>query len=132
MPEKKIENRKHMRLPIEVAAELSISDKTKQPCETKNISFGGMSVNSKDPLKVAPGDEYNITLLLQEKPEEINIKFKCTVVHTSSDKKEIGLKFININGENYQDFKSLMINHSPDQDSLLDELNENPGLDTQK
>ena len=124
-----MENRKHIRLPIEVAAELLISDNAIHHCTTKNISFGGVRINSKEPLKVAPGNECNVTLLLKEKPERINIKFKCVAVHTSADKKEVGFKFINIRGEDYQDFKSLMINRSPDLDRLLDELGKNPGLE---
>jgi len=123
-----MENRKNLRLPIEVASELLISDNALHHCKTKNISFGGICLISEKPLNVVPGNECNVTLLITEN-KRFNVKFKCVVVHTSVDKKEVGCKYINIRVENYQDFKSFMINRSTDPDRLLDELSKNPGLD---
>lgn len=126
-----MENRKHTRLPIEievdVAVKLELPDGSLQCGKTKNISFGGVYVNLEKQLNIQPGNKCNITLVLKDKPRRIDIKFQCIVVHVNKD--GIGLRFICIDGENYENFKYLMINHSPEPKLLLDELSKNPGLD---
>lgn len=124
-----MENRKHTRLSIEVAIEINIPDGTLHYGKTKNISFGGMYVNIEKQLNIKHGDKCSITLVLQDQPDKVDIKFQCKTVHLN--KKGIGFKFISINAEDYQDFKYLMINHSPEPQLLLDELSKHPGIDIQ-
>ena len=47
-----IEQRKHMRLPIEMPVEIKIHDGSLRKGLTKNISFGGMLVEFSDNEKV--------------------------------------------------------------------------------
>ena len=125
-----MENRKHTRLSIEVTVELNIPDGPLVYGKTKDISFGGMYVNLEKQLNIKHGDKCGIALVLQDKPDRVDIIIQCKTVRL--DKGGIGFKFVSINAEDYLHFKYLMINHSPEPELLQDELTKHPGIVIQK
>ncbi|WP_455233847.1 PilZ domain-containing protein [Thiogranum longum] len=121
------ENRKHTRLPIEVRAELILGGRRKTACVTRNLSFGGAYVLAETNPGAQPGESCDLLIVLQDAPDRLEIHLSCEVVHSADT--GIGLRFLGIAADHYQDFRYLMINNSDDPDSLQEELLHNPGLE---
>jgi len=121
-----MENRKHTRLPIHVRAELQLAGHRTHRGTTLNISFGGACVQLPGRYDIHPGEACHLTLVLQDEPERTTIDIRCEVAHAENN--DLGLHFLGITVDTYQDFRQLMINHSPDPELLLEELRNNPGL----
>jgi c-di-GMP-binding flagellar brake protein YcgR len=118
--------RKHMRLPLALRCAITLPKGETCRAETRNISFGGVSVKMPDNHSVRAGDRCVVSLLL-ESSGDIAITFECQAVHITGD--DIGFRFISIDGvECYDHFKNLMTMNSPDPDQLLEELRVSPGI----
>ncbi|CAN2041437.1 PilZ domain-containing protein [Candidatus Magnetomoraceae bacterium gMMP-15] len=121
------ENRKHTRLPLELPAEIKLSNGAIYKGGIKNISFGGVFLDMPDLTELKQGNKCKLSVILQEELKRLSIDFDCEVIHVQSS--GIGLRFIAINGtEAYNHFKNLMVMNSPDPDQLLEELERHPGL----
>ena len=121
------EHRKHTRLPLELTAEIKLSNGVVYKGETKNISFGGIFFKTSDSTEIKQGERCNFSIILQEEIGRLAIDFDCEVIHIQSS--GIGLRLISINGADaYNHFKNLMVMNSPDPDKLLEELELHPGL----
>lgn len=121
-----VENRKNARLEIDVPASIELADGTQIYGKTVNISFGGAYVKVSAPAGLKTGVKGLFSIVLQEDPNPAIITFKCKVVHVDDD--AIGLRFLAIFAEHYNDFVFLMVNNSSEPNELLDELNEAPGI----
>ena len=124
-----IENRKHTRLPLEMAVEVITTNSGTLTGKTRNISFGGMLLEIDDQEKLQAGEKINLLLIIQEQEgteDRMQIEFESTVVHKSPG--GTGIKFIAMDISQYRHFKNLMVLNSPDPEQILEELRRNPGL----
>lgn len=120
------ENRKHQRLPIEIAATIKLADGTQYEGKTVNISFSGVFVALDQAAAIQCGDKCMLTLALQQGTEPMLLNFKGKIRHRKTQ--GAGVELRAIFAEDYNDFVYLMVNNSPDPDGLLDELTRNPGI----
>lgn len=121
------ENRKHTRLPLQLTAEITLSNGTLYRGITKNISFGGIFFKISGSTRLKRGEQCHFSIILQEGSERLSIDFNSEVVHTR--RSGVGLRFISIEGADaYNHFKNLMVMNSPDPDTLLEELERHPGI----
>ena len=119
--------RKHTRLPLELTAEIKLSNGAIFKGVTKNISFGGIFFKISGLTELKQGDHCTFSIILQEEVERLSIDFNSEVIHIQ--RSGIGLRFISINGaDSYNHFKNLMVMNSPDPDRLLEELELHPGI----
>lgn len=124
-PEK--EKRKHTRLPISINAEIRMENGDVLKGLTKNISFSGILIETRDSEKLIPGETCNLFLLLNEEQRDPAIEFECRVVRRENF--YVGMKYVAVvDVEGYMHFKNLMISNSGDPDRLLAELRTNPGI----
>lgn len=121
-----VDKRKHQRLQISVAAQVTVGDSTKYRGTTKNISFSGAYLQLEQENVPEVGTSCIVTLTLQDGEEPVTIKFKARVKHHKGSR--VGLEFQAIFSEDYNDFVYLMVNNSPDPDGLLEEISRNPGI----
>lgn len=121
-----IENRKNARLEIEVPASIELADGSQFYGETMNVSFGGAYVEFENHPPLVAGTKVLFSLILQEAPSLRVISFKSKIVHVGND--GIGIRFLAIYAEHYNDFVFLMVNNSSEPNELLDELDESPGI----
>lgn len=119
--------RKYTRLPIHVTTELHMNNGGIHRCISNNISFGGVLVDLPEDFDLASDDTCGLSLILQEQPERVEIKFKCKAIHMGNN--EIGLKFIGVYADHYKDFVYMMVNESENPDILLEEMSKNPGYE---
>jgi hypothetical protein len=128
------ESRKYTRLPLELAAEITLSNGKTYQGVTKNICFGGTFFEAPDLPEPKLWENCNLSVFLHEEVEKVSIDFNCEVIHVQPT--GIGLKFNSINGTDaYNHLKNLMVMNSPEPDKLLKELELHPGmllLDEQK
>lgn len=120
------EKRMHQRLPLELSVCLKLQDGKILQCKTKNISFGGMLLDSVDDFDMDPGCRVDCVLSLPKKRTGLDIDFECQGRHINAN--GIGLQFESMDFINYNHFKWLMIQNHPEPDKLVDELIENPGF----
>lgn len=118
--------RKHMRLPIEVEAEMKTDDSTLKGV-TKNISFSGALIEFQEKTEIEIGNKCKISLIIQQNTK-IQINFDCKVIHKINN--TLGFEFISLYGlEGYENFKNLLVYNSPNPQEILDELEKNPGIE---
>lgn len=125
-----IENRKNARLEIEVPASIELADGAQYYGETINISFGGAHVKFDNQPRLVAGTKVLFSIILQEAPALRVITFKSKIVHVG--KQGIGVRFLAVYAEHYNDFVFLMVNNSAEPNELLDELSESPGIQLHK
>ncbi len=118
------DQRKHLRLPIKLDAEMTRPDGSIHPGVTENISFGGVLLAFATAPTAVSGEQCKVSLLLQERTLSLDIQ--CRVIHCTGN--GIGFQFERISLEHYEHFKNIMVLHSPDPEQLLDELKRRPGL----
>ena len=126
MERRMIEQRKHMRLPIEMPVEIKIHDGSLRKGLTKNISFGGMLVEFSDNSEIIPGKDYELFLVLHEGEDGLSIHLRCNIVHIAAF--GTGIQFKTIDIAHYQHFKNLMVYNCEDPEKMLEEVMKNPGL----
>ncbi|MDH5435978.1 MAG: PilZ domain-containing protein [Gammaproteobacteria bacterium] len=119
--------RKYTRVPIHMTTELRMSNGRMHKCISNNISFGGALIDLPQGVKVDSDDTCEVALVLQEKPERIEIKFKCKMIHMEDN--QVGLQFVGVYAEHYRDFVYMMVNEVEDPDILLEEMSKNPGYE---
>jgi c-di-GMP-binding flagellar brake protein YcgR len=124
------DRRKHTRVALELEAELQLDNSITAEGKTKNISFSGIFMYCVNAANIPVGGNGSLKIFLQADPHINIINFRCQVVRT--DESGVGIRFINIDVNGYQQFKNLMIYNSSDPDMLLAELEKNPGLDIYK
>jgi len=124
------DRRKHTRIPLELETELQLDDARIIPGKIRNISFSGVFMHCVNSTDIPVGRTGFLKIFLQTVPHPNIIGIRCQVVRT--DESGAGIRFINIDVEGYQLFKNLMIYNSTDPDTLLAELEKNPGLDIYK
>ncbi|MBC8413775.1 PilZ domain-containing protein [bacterium] len=117
--------RKHTRVKFEIDFELILSD-MKIAGMTKNLSFGGAYLICESGVNPGEGQKGTLRLILNPMPQELAISFTGRIVHVEEG--GLGLKFLSIDLEGYQEFKNLMIYNSSDPDKLRQELEKDPGL----
>lgn len=122
--------RKNTRYHIELVATIILSDKSTFKGRTKNLSFGGAYLYCVDSISVPEGETCFLELSLEGSPHPTTIKLYCNIIHV--DDTGLGLKFINIDIFDYEQFKTLMVFNSPDPDVLMAELEKSPGLEIKK
>ncbi|MBF0227174.1 MAG: PilZ domain-containing protein [Desulfobacterales bacterium] len=124
------EKRKHKRIPIEVAAEIELPDGKIYKGKTENLCFGGAFVSLTEEFNKQNIENCNLKLILKESNNQIDIKFKCDIVHIQKDETGIGIgiKFKSIDGDSYHYFKKLMVLNSSEPEDLLEELQQSPGI----
>jgi len=128
-----VEKRKHIRLNIQLEANIQSENGNTYDGKTKNISFGGLFLLMSPAEDINEGDSCNVTLLLnnEDSGHSIPLLFKCNVIHRRE--KGYGLQFICIDGlEAYSHFEKLMVFNSDDPDRLMAELDKHPGLIVKK
>jgi len=130
MPSDRIERRKNLRNSLKQDAELTLTEKSVYKGTTKNISFSGVYMYCADAKSIPVGETGFFKIFIQAQQQTEIISFTCQVIRT--DDKGVGLKFIDIDLEGYQNFKNLMLYNSSDPDKLLADLEESPGLDIRK
>ncbi|MDH5545230.1 MAG: PilZ domain-containing protein [Gammaproteobacteria bacterium] len=121
--------RKHARLPLELTAQIALSDGVHVSGKTKNISFGGAFFYFPQISALVVGDECKFSLVLEGGHNVVLVNFKAKVKHIRPE--GIGLKFLAIYAENYHDFVNLMVHNSDDPEMLLEELAKHPGIELQ-
>jgi len=126
--QKEGDDRKHTRVPLEIAAELSVDGGTTYHGFTKNMSFGGAFIKLDADESSAPkeGDRCELRLILGAPEEPIKVPIQAKVAR--SDPMGVGIEFRSTTIEGYWHFKNLMVYNSPESDRLLEELEEHPGL----
>ncbi len=120
------EKRKHSRIHLEFDAELQIDNGSVYHGKTKNISFGGLYLYTSNAIDISIGATATLTLLRDSQTAQNEINFKCQVVH--SHESGVGVKFISIDLNGYQEFKHIMVYNSTEGDKLQAELEKDPGL----
>ena len=119
--------RKHMRISIEIEAEMKTDDNKVIKGLTKNISFSGVMIQFKETPEVEDGNKYKISLIIQQN-SRVEINFKCKFIHKANN--SLGFEFICLEGlEGYENFKNLLVYNSPNPQELLEELEKNPGIE---
>jgi hypothetical protein len=121
------DRRKHTRISLGLESELQLSDNVSYAGKIKNISFSGVFMYCVNSTDIPIGGTGLLKLFLQSGPHRNVINFRCEVVRT--DESGAGIKFISTDVNGYQQFKNLMLYNSTDPDTLLAELEKNPGLD---
>jgi c-di-GMP-binding flagellar brake protein YcgR len=120
------DRRKYTRIALQLKAELKLAGNNIYHGRTKNISFGGVFVFCNNAAGIPVGEEASLTLVLDSRSHRSEIAFRCEIVRT--DETGVGVKFISVDINGYQQFKNLMVFNSSDPDVLLAELDKHPGL----
>lgn len=121
-----IENRKHTRLALNFKATLAFGDGERHAGNTMNMSFGGAYIHCAPLPNTEKFENCTLELHLPGGAQAHTIPIKCRIVR--SDAQGVGIQFIAIDINDYQEFKKIMIYNSPDPTTLMTELEEDPGL----
>lgn len=122
----KEELRRHMRLPLEISAEIKLANGSEGRGKTINISFGGALVEFSEPLQIRSGDHCELSMILSQGDRDMVIRFRCEAVHVGGY--GVGFRFLTMDIAGYNHFKKLMTLNSPDPERLLEEIRRHPGL----
>ncbi|MBI4697360.1 MAG: PilZ domain-containing protein [Nitrospirae bacterium] len=125
-----IDRRKNARNKVEIASELHLPDKTVFRGKIQNVSFSGAYFICNRPDNISVGTACILRLILQAGRDARQIQINCMVVR--KDDKGAGIKFVSVDLDGYQQFKNFMVYNSPDPNTLLEELEKNPGLEIRK
>jgi len=118
--------RKNMRLPIRLSVNITLHHGRTMTAVSKNISFGGIMVELDAIKEMKTGLDCSLSLLL-EGSNNITIDFDCRIIHVSNN--EAGMKFLSINSPDcYYHFRNLMISNCPEPDTLIMEIDNDPGI----
>ncbi len=120
------ERRKNTRIPLQLHAELHLPNNDIFSGQTENISFSGVYLTCVNSTNIPVGESGVFKIFLQAQPNPKIIEFKCRIVRI--DENGSGIRFLNVDVKDYQQFKNLMVYNSPNPDKLLDELEQNPGI----
>lgn len=121
------EKRKYTRLPININTELVTHDGEVHSCTSENLSFGGAMLKLPENSRLKIGDTCEVSLVLQEQPQRLAIRFQCKVVNSRNN--TLNLQFTGVFAENYKDFVYLMVNESDNPEVLMEEMSRNPGYE---
>ncbi|NDY43100.1 PilZ domain-containing protein [Dissulfurirhabdus thermomarina] len=124
------ERRKNTRVPLKIEAELRLSDGTVHKGVTENMSFGGTFLKWPGLAGISEGDPCVFALVLQPEPHPWVIEIESRVIHVQED--GVGLQFLSVDYEGYQNFRDLMVSATPDSGALMEELHKNPGLEVRR
>lgn len=122
-----MEQRKHLRLPIERTILLQQGDSKVHRGKTTNMSFGYAHINLSVHDDLSVNDECELVLQLDENLDSIEIFLKAKIVRLEQD--GVAVQFTSIMAEGYQDFEQLLVNASPNPIQLMAELDKHRGLD---
>jgi c-di-GMP-binding flagellar brake protein YcgR len=120
------ERRKHTRVPLCFHAELSFADGEIYDGLTENISFGGAYIVCEGLADTLRRDSCTVTIISPSDDEPLRIPIKCRIVR--AEQRGVGIRFISMDINDYHKFKKLMVYNSSEPDTLLAELEKDPGL----
>ena len=120
------ERRKHTRVPLRFNAELSFADGELFNGATEDMSFGGAYIVCEHLADTERRDNCTVTIINPAGDEPLQIPIKCRIVR--ADQRGVGIRFISMDINDYQQFKQLMVYNSADPDTLMAELELDPGL----
>jgi hypothetical protein len=124
-------HRKHSRLNIELAVELSVPAGHRYQGKTTDISFGGVKANFPDDPGVEVGDDVMVSVSIEKLTgEQVVLQLNCRITQ-KVDSNNICLQFHRtqrIDREAYNQFKKFMILHCSDAEELLEELFNDTGI----
>jgi len=126
-----VEKRKHQRLTIKLKARIDSERGFSIEGKTKNISFGGVFFETDSMISDRLNESEVCTLKLMlntdDENNQIPLIFQTRVVHCR--KHGYGMQFLYIEGlEAYEHFEKMMVLNSDASESLMAELEKQPGL----
>jgi hypothetical protein len=118
--------RKHTRIALNFQVALTFNDGKRYAGHTKDMSFGGAYISCTPLANTERLDTCTLELHLQRGEQSRAIPIKSRIVR--SDAHGVGLQFMSIDINDYQEFKNIMVYNSSDAAMLLAELEVDPGL----
>jgi len=119
-------SRKHNRVAVALQVEVSSESGGIYKTITRDICFSGISFENSQDKKFNDGDKCTIDIFLSDTAVPA-ISCECRVAHKTGS--IIGCEYLCLGDiESYNHLKNLIVHNSSDPDSLLDELQRNPGI----
>ncbi len=118
--------RKHSRVPIKLETEITFPDESTFHGITKNLSFSGIFIHCDELANTDRRGNCVLKIGLATEKESEAIEISARLIRSS--KNGAGFQLSSISMDDYEHFERLILFNSSDQDTLIDELETNPGI----